>query len=190
MREFEAHFLDINVAEIESKLLAIGAKKVGEFDLQEIILDTKDRTWNKIHKLIRLRTDGKKSTIAYKEEIKANTMGGREEIEFGIQNMQNMKLILEKIGMIAVREQEKKRVTYKLKDVYFDIDFWPKVPPYIEIESDNEEKVREAAKLLGFDWKDACLMDAKRILIEIYGLKNFDQVKYFTFDKFEYHEQQ
>ncbi len=186
MQEFEAHFLNIDPDKIEKRLLDLGATFVGEFDLKETIFDTYERTWNKKQQFIRIRTKGKKSEMTYKEEIKADHMGGRLEIETDIEDPEKMKLILEKLGVKPVRIQEKKRKTYKRDDVIYDIDWWPQTPPYLEVESDSEEKVHKASEELGLSWEDACMLDAKKILQEIYGFKNFDQIKIFTFDKIEY----
>jgi adenylate cyclase, class 2 len=183
MREFEAHFLNINTDEIEKRLGILGAEHLGYFDLKETIFYPDDISKNQF---MRVRTkNGIHSELTYKEDFKAEGIGNRIEVETEIFDPDNMKLIIKKLGWHLVREQEKRRATYKLDGVVYDIDWWPKVPPYIEIESDDEDKVRKASEQLGFKWEDACFLDAKKILIERYGLKDFDNIKYFTFDKYK-----
>ncbi|MBI4049361.1 MAG: class IV adenylate cyclase, partial [Candidatus Doudnabacteria bacterium] len=181
MREFEAHFLEIDVVETEKKLAALGAVKISDSLLKEIIFDKPDRSWNPIQKRVRIRADGKKVDLAYKEQIAYNTMGGTEEYEFEVSDLDAAKAFVEKLGLIPIREQEKKRIRYKLGDMVFDIDSWPKIPPYLEIESDSEIKVKAAAEKLGLDWSKACFLDAKQIYEDVYNIKPLDDVYLLTF---------
>jgi len=74
--------------------------------------------------------------------------------------------------------KEKKRKTYVLGDITFDIDFWPKIPMVFEIEGSSEEKVREGAKLVGLDWKDAVFVDQARVHKNYYGIDLFEITDY------------
>ena len=44
--------------------------------------------------------------------------------------------------------QENKRELHKLGDTEFAIDSWPKIPPYLEIESTSKEEVERYFKVL------------------------------------------
>ncbi|MEV8631459.1 hypothetical protein AB0395_07355 [Streptosporangium sp. NPDC051023] len=47
------------------------------------------------------------------------------------------------------------REEWSLDDVTFDIDTWPGLSTFVEIEGPDEATVRRAASLLGFDYSEA-----------------------------------
>jgi adenylate cyclase class 2 len=185
MREIEAHFLEVDPEAVGQKLSALGAKKVQD----EIIIDRiyehlSDSDWHKHKKRVRLRQDGKKSQITFKELKDFNVLGGTEELETEISDLKAMEQILLYLGLSLKRRAEKRRVRYILNTIKFDLEFWPKLKPLLEIESDSEDKVREGAKLLGLNWENANFMDMKDIYEKIYNIP-IENIKILTFDKFE-----
>lgn len=48
----------------------------------------------------------------------------------------------------------KKRITYTYKDMQFDIDMYPWIPPVLEIEAPTEKKISKWIKKLGLEEKD------------------------------------
>jgi adenylate cyclase class IV len=66
MEEFEIKFLEVDVPELEKKLLAIGAKKTGEYYYSTALFDYPDFRMDKDHAWLKLRTDGKETTLSYK----------------------------------------------------------------------------------------------------------------------------
>ncbi|MEK7062419.1 MAG: hypothetical protein AAB946_00120, partial [Patescibacteria group bacterium] len=57
--------------------------------------------------------------------------------------------LFEKIGLEKYARQEKDRTSFVYKDWQFDIDQYPNMPAFLEIEGNSEEHVKEAIKLLG-----------------------------------------
>src|SRR6185295_19409237 len=90
----------------------------------------------------------------------------------------------EKIGFMCYRRQQKKRHTFKLGEVIFDIDTWPKVPTYVELEGNSEDDLRVAAEKVGFDWKSADFHSASWVLEEKYGIP-MRKLRWLTFDRVE-----
>lgn len=86
------------------------------------------------NKWIRLRTDGKTSTLTIKEIVDKNEIDGTNEIEIEVSSFENANKILNELGYVARNYQENKRIKYTLDGVEIDIDFWPLIPPYVEIE--------------------------------------------------------
>ena len=62
---------------------------------------------------------------------------------------------------------EKKRVRWKREDTEFDIDFYPLLEPYLEIETTSWEKIDEAIQLLGLNSEDKKMFSAN----QVYALK-------------------
>ena len=57
-----------------------------------------------------------------------------------------------------------------LDDVNIDIDSWPLIPTYAEIEGKSEEEVKKIIAKLEIDSSKITTMDVTSIYIEIYGI--------------------
>lgn len=183
-REIEVRFLEIDTQELLKKLRDLGAIDYGEDFLREIVFYDKDMKWQyEEKKYVRTRStkDGAFLTFKHNEE---DTATGTKEIEFKIDNLEKAKQFLEEIGLIAFREQEKKRHKFKLGEVIVDIDSWPSIPTYVELEGPSESALQEAAKKLNLDWSKTVFEDP-RFAIEKYYKIAVSKLKFFTFDKIE-----
>lgn len=169
MEEFEIKFLEVDVPKLEKKLTTIGAKKVGEYNYYRTNFDCPDFGMDKMHAWVRLRTDGAETTLTYKENIKKKLENGSEEnigakeIEVVVGDYNKTYELLKAIGLVVKVEEKNKRTRYQKGDVVYDIDSWPFIPPYLEIESSSHDKTREAAKELGFNPKDGIIGSAGTI---------------------------
>ena len=173
-KEYETKVLDINVKEIEEKLKKIGAKKESDVLMKRWVFDidpSKDK-W------IRLRDDGKKTTLTYKYR-KGSGISETEEIEVEIKDFNKMAEILSKLNFRGIYYQENKRKTFKLGDIIFTIDSWPRIPSYLEIESSSEEKVKQGLDLIGLKNKDVGNISVKKVYLK-YGinLHSFKELKF------------
>lgn len=169
--EFEVKILDIDVEKIISKLSILGAKKIGEKFQKRLVYNfnpPKENSW------IRLRTDGKKTTMAIKE-IQNDNIDGTKELEINVGDFKRTNLFLEKLGYIAKAYQENRRISYILDDVEIEIDFWPKISPYLEIEARSISKVELMIKKLGFNRSQATSISVRKVYkkygIDIYTIK-------------------
>ncbi len=186
MEEFEIKFLEVDVPKLEKKLLCIGAKKVGEYNYSRMIFHYPDSNMHKRGGWIRLRTDGKESTLTYKESIKEKLDDGNmknvgmKEIEVIVDDYEKTYELIKAIGLVKQVEEKNKRIRYIKGDVVFDIDFWPFIPPYLEIESSSHKKAEDAARELGFDSEKGIIGSAGSIYKE-YGI-NIDDYSMNTFE--------
>ena len=180
MEEFEIKFLEVDVPELEKKLLAIGAKKVGEYDQHMFLFDYPDFRLDKNHSWIKLRTNGEETTLSYKQRIGVKSMDGSmpdegmKEIEVAVDNFERMHDIFLSMGFIIKREVRNRRLRYRKESSVFDIDFWPEIPPYVEVEADSLENVKKAARELGFD-PDKGLVCSP---LQVYAHYGYDMEKY------------
>lgn len=180
-REIEVRFLNINSQSIIKKLQKLNAKDDGEYLIQETIFYDKQKTWLEKGKFVRIRKAKNKIFVSYKHHQK-HTATGTYEIEFEVNDFNKAKDFIENLGLIAFRIQEKKRHTFKLENVILDIDTWPTIPTYLEIEGESEEDLKDIAQKLDLDWKKAVFENAK-IVIEKYYKVPVSTYKYFTFKK-------
>ncbi len=143
--EHEAKILGINPVTVWQKLQSLGAKKVGEYNFCRYVFDTIPVTPNR---WVRLRSDGIKTTLTVKE-IESNAIDGTKEWEVTVSDIDEVLIILEKIGIKPRGYQENRREEYELEGAQVVIDYWPKLSPYIEIEAGDSSAVIKTAKMLG-----------------------------------------
>ncbi len=175
-------FLEVDVPALEKKLVSLGAEKVDTYDYSRAIFDYPDFRLNKADSWMKLRTDGKTVTLSYKQVIKdaSSVDVGMKEIEIIVSDYEKTKELLLAIGLVIKREEKNKRVRYKKEDTAFDIDFWPQVPPYVEIESSSMERVKYFARELGFDPNEGMIAGPAKIYKKYgYNLEEYSSV---TFD--------
>jgi len=151
-KEIEAKFLNINKQEIIKKLEQIGARKVqDEHMMRRCVYNLpKDGAW------ARIRDEGDKVTMSYKCVVK-KALDGVEEVQIEVDDFDRARELLMELGHEEKAYQETLRMRYFLDEgeVEFDIDTWPGLDAYIEIEAPTEQAVKNAAAKLGFDWENA-----------------------------------
>ena len=172
--EFEVRVLNIKVTEIIEKLEKLNAELVFDRLQQRYVYDFKPKEENK---WIRLRTNGIKTTLTIKD-LQAKTIDGTKELEIEVSNFEKTNLILKELGYKPKGYQENRRIQYNLNGVEIDIDYWPLIPTYLEIEGKSEEEVYKILELLEIDKKDLTTRDVETIYLdyghnleEIYNLK-------------------
>jgi len=93
-----------------------------------------------------------------------------EEYEVETSDFASMAKILEIAGLEKYGDSIKTRESYRFDDITFDIDEYPGIPEYVEVEAQSHEKVEEGVKLLGFTMADtACMTEAQ--LRDRYNIK-------------------
>jgi len=182
-REIEVKFLEIDKSALIDKLHALGATDLGEEIISEQIFYDKERKWIDEHKFVRIRKTSKGAFLTYKH-TEDRTATGTLEIEFRITEPEKVKDFLEAINLPMFREQEKKRHKFKLGGVVVDIDSWPQIPTYVELEGPTENSIKNAAVKLEFDWNKGVFGTAAQVIEEVYKIP-VRQLRYFTFSKIE-----
>lgn len=178
--EKEAKFLDIDAKKIEKKLIEIGAEKMFQKTYKRIVFDYPDLRMDKKGAWVRLRDEGEKITLTYKQRIGMKSRDGEEndksmkEIEVEVNDFNKTAVILRKIGLADKFYMENKRIRYVLDDIEFDIDFWPKLKPYLEIEAPTWGKVNKGIRLLGLDPKDKKIFSTA----QVYRLNGIEENNY------------
>lgn len=180
--EFETRFLEIDKESFISKLVTLGAKDKGEVKLDEIIFYDKELSWLEEHKLVKLRKNNDSIKLIFKHN-KEQTADSAKEIEFAVPSFEDAKKFLEAVGLIPYRIVEKYRHTFELSGVTLDIDTWPKIPTYVELEGNSVPELQNVAKILGLDWEKRFDGDP-RFVYKKYGY-DFDHIRVVTFKEFK-----
>jgi len=170
--EYEVKILDVDVKTIQMKLRKFGAKKVFDRLMRRYVYDTKPPRHNA---WLRLRDDGGEVTLAYKSIDDESRIEGTKEIEVVVSDFDKLHQLLRHIGFVHKAYQENRRVHYELDGVCIEIDFWPKIPPYVEIEGNSRKEVLAMVKKLGFGSSQTTSANTRTIFrkygIDIYKFK-------------------
>jgi adenylate cyclase class IV len=121
---------------------------------------------------LRLRREGVRLELILKQLLSAGRVKEESEISVGLENQDEWDKVqeyLERIGLVRVVHQEKKRISYMYDNLRFDIDTWPSLPSYLEIEGDSEEAIVSGANMLGFTIEDLTSHGAREIFA-MYGV--------------------
>lgn len=169
--EYEVRVLNIDVDKVMHTLESIGAKKKGEYFQKRNIYNFNPRIEGK---WIRLRTNGEQTTLTIKNRYDDTKIGGTLELEEVVEDFDKTDKILNELGYTRELYQENKRITYYLDDVEFDIDSWPMIPTYIEIEGKNEEIVNKYVDILNLRNNEITCKNIK----DVYSKYNIDLDNY------------
>ncbi len=138
----------------------------------------------KFFKWIRLRQNGDKVELTIKYIYSAQSeykIDKVKEYEMIVDNFEIANIIIEQMGYYRKRLAEKRRTSYQLEGVKIEIDEWPLIKPYIEIEGETTEKIYDVLNKLGFRDSDAVVMNTEDVYLrEGYDLSTFEIL---TFDK-------
>lgn len=159
MQEVEVKILEINPQKVAQTLAKIGFQKVFDGDILTIFIDTEDGQIHKRRDVLRLRKEGDRAELTYKEvKIDKNAKTAAEHT-VEVSDLETAIQILQKAGLSVKQRMNKHRVSYKTQDARFDIDTYKEefsfIPPFMEIEA-PVDIIEKYAKQLGYQKKD-CL---------------------------------
>ena len=176
-QETEIRILEIKQEEWIAKLEEIGAILEGNWLQKRKVYDFQPVIENK---WIRLRTNGKTTTLAIKEITDENIANGTNELEIEVSNFEKTAQILEELGYHYRSLEENKRIRYRYNNIEIDIDTWPLIPTYVEIEAPTEKEITDFLKNFTFDKGKITTLGVQSIYEKVYQIP-FD-FKVLTFE--------
>ncbi|WP_037604382.1 class IV adenylate cyclase [Streptacidiphilus rugosus] len=143
--EFEAKLLDVDPEAMAELLAVAGAEHLGERFQRRYVYDIPGRSdaW------VRLRDTGVEITLCVKE-VHSDGIDGVVETETTVGDFDAADTLLGKLGYRPKAYQENRRSSWRLGGAAIEIDRWPLIPSYLEIEGDSVEHVHATALALGF----------------------------------------
>ena len=164
--EYEVRVLEIDVKKMQKKLKGLNAELVEDVFQRRYLYDFKPVNPDK---WIRLRTNGNTTTLTIKD-VQSSKIDGTKEMEIVVDDFDTTNEILNELGYQPRAIQENKRIKYNLNGVEVDIDTWPRIPTYLEVEGKNEEEVYKTLELLGIPKEKATALNTQTVYEEIYGI--------------------
>ncbi len=170
--EIETKVLDINSEEIKNKLISLGAEKKQETRLIVDWYHEKGTKEGEEPWFLRIRSNSEgqhEVTWKAKSDI-LGTARKHKEINFLIQEPEKLADLFEELGLEQYAHQEKDRISFVFKEWQFDLDQYPDMPAYLEIEGTSEEHIQEALKLLDLEHNRTWAKGERILIQEIYNL--------------------
>jgi adenylate cyclase class 2 len=167
--EYEARFLDIDVEKVTAALQDIGATQSQPRTLmRRIVFKNNDITarggW------LRLRDEGHRVTLTYKQTTsEASAIDTTLEAEVIVSDFDGTRHLLVAMGFEPVRYQENYREEWHLGELRFDLDTWPDLPTFLEVEGPDARSVEEAAAKLGLELAQAVYGSVDEVYTAVLG---------------------
>lgn len=167
--EIEAKSLNIDKDQIRQKLKSLGAKIVfEERKFTRVTFDTPEMRSKNMW--IRLRDEGDKVSLTLKQVNKDGGIYANKEISFTVDDFDAVIQFITTLGIQRKGFQENLREEWDLDGVVFDIDTWPNIEPWLEIEADSEDKVKEYFEKLGLDYAKAMFGSSDMVYKVVKGI--------------------
>jgi len=181
--EYEAKFINIDKNKAREKLKTVGAKLINPEFLQKRVVFYLPTGHEIQGGWLRVRNEADKITMSLKV-VNGSNIEDQKEICIKIDNFEEAVTFLQTIGCKKKSYQENKRELWMFEGVEITIDEWPFIEPFIEIESNSEEKVKEATRKLGFNYAEALFGATDIICQKKYGisLDVINSMPYIRFD--------
>ncbi len=157
--EYEVKILDIDVDKIKKKLENLWAEFVSENIQKRYVYDFDPIDPNK---WIRLRQKWDKVKLTVKE-ITNDSITWTKEIEVSVWDFETTNLLLQELWYFSKAYQENKRISYILDWVEIEIDFWPLIPAYLEIEGNSENEVKIIVEKLWYSMNDTTSINTNKV---------------------------
>lgn len=127
------------------------------------------------NKWIRLRKSNDKIELTVKHiyEKENSKLQKVQEYEIKVSDLDETNQILESIGVVKRNYQEKLRHSFEYNNAEIEIDQWPLLESYMEIECDDETLIQDIINELEFNNKEVVSLNTE----QLYKRKNIDVLK-------------
>lgn len=175
-QEVEIKILDVNVDNLVKILLQKGGKKIGQYKL---IVDWYRPIGEKLGEenwFLRIRTySDERSEMTWKGiSTKGASSRSHKEINIQLNDPESFGDLLCEIGLEKYAHQEKDRQSWVLGDMKIDIDTYPQMPTYAEIEGNTDEAIVQAIELLQLQSREKSTEGERILIMEKYNLDWLD----------------
>jgi len=151
--EYEVKFFPIKLAEMRSRLRQVGATLKKPERLMRRGIFAQQANPGMTCTYIRVRDEGDKVTLSAKQHATDGKMDSQKEYETTVNDFGTTRQILLSAGLVQTGLQENRRETWQMPDgTLVELETWPQLPNYLEIEGKSEKAVKDTATLLSLNW--------------------------------------
>lgn len=172
--EIEAKFIHVSHQDIRKRLQALGARQALPRRLmRRKNYDYPDHRLEARHGWIRLRDEGGVVTLAYKQADVLDATGTKE-VSVVVDSFDETHNLLTAIGLEQKSYQETRRESWVLDSVHIELDEWPWIDPFVEIEASTEAELWRVARSLELHKADALFGGVDTVYTTIYDISSAD----------------
>ena len=166
--EIEAKWLDVNHDAFRELLVSLGAIQVKkQTDMVRATFDLPGRRSNQ--EWVRVRDEGDKITLSYKRHDN-HGLTGTKEIILKVGDFAGMVEFLEATGFRKKSLQETRRESWTLDGAEIELDEWPWLPTFVEVETKTELEMLQIIKKLGLDLNNAMYSSVDLVYARYYDV--------------------
>lgn len=168
--EYEATFFPIDISDMRSRLIEIGAICTRPlFTQMRTIFECPE--WH-IHpwSYARVRDEGNRVTMTWKQFLQDGTIESQKEIEIVIDSYTYGIELLLKLWCTIKAVQETRREIWEIDGIHIMLDQWPFLDTLIEIEWTSEPEVKKFATQLWLDRSTAWFDSITPLYASIYSI--------------------
>jgi adenylate cyclase class 2 len=168
-------FKSLNVTDFKELLSQSNKEILFKITNSDILNETIKSKLINPNKWIRLRKSNEKVELTTKHVFQKNNLSVQKvlECEIGVSSFEETNNLLESIGIVRRNYQEKIRHSFKYKSAEIEIDEWPMLKPYMEIECDDEAVITEIIEKLNVGNKEIVSLNTEQLYKKI----NIDVLK-------------
>ena len=177
--EVETKVLGVNPESISASMAALGAQKILDTTFTVDWFRTAGSAEGDDDWYLRIRTSSAgKSEITWKGASRVlGASRTHKEINIQVEDPEAATDLFTNINLEKYAHQEKHRKSWVYLEWRFDLDAYPNVPPYLEIEGHNEEHIQEAIALLKLQTNEKYPGGERVLIQEKYG-QNWYSMKF------------
>ena len=168
MKQVEFKFLEVNVSEIQKKLLRLGCQKIFEGELCDTFMDLPDKSLSARKQTLRVRDLGETVELTVKNKIFKGEGKVTNDVDIHTTDNQNALAFLKQLEYHITKTQCKHRISYILmgqgRKMSFELDTPPTIPTWLEIEGPSITLVKRYIQLLELDVTEAKTWTSKEVI--------------------------
>jgi len=169
--ELEVKFFDVDLNVIRDKLQAAGAALKTPERLMRRVVYGGEANPTLLCTYGRIRDEGDKITMSAKYSAINGDIASQKEAVVTVDSFENAMSLLHSFGLKETNYQESKRETWELADgTLVELERWPDLPTYIEIEGLRVDAVQAGAVALGLDWEKHTVVSTDKLYQQHYNL--------------------
>lgn len=152
-QELEVKFFDINLETIRSRLASLGASLKTPNRLMRRVVFGGEANPSMLCTYGRVRDEGDVVTMSAKYSAVNGDIASQKEAMVTVDSFESALSVLESFGLTVTNYQESKRETWQMTDgTLVELEEWPQLPTYIEIEGASIDAIQACASQLELDW--------------------------------------
>lgn len=169
--EIEVKFTDIDVDTIKSLLIESGATIQTQRRLMKRVVFGAESNPGLLCTYARVRDEGSHVTMSAKFISTDGSISSQKEICLTVDNFDHAKDFLDAMGLHMTNFQESYRETWKTENnCLVEIEEWPQLPSYLEIEGSTEDSLQTVANELKLSWSDHMVVSTDQLYAKHFNI--------------------